>query len=56
MAERFMKTMLTPSVIAAQEHYCPKYITPRYTAGEVESIVTPLRQRISDLEAQIKKQ
>jgi len=35
---------------------CPKYITPRYTAAEVESVVAPLRQRISDLEAQIKKQ
>ena len=35
---------------------CPKYITPRYTAAEVESVVATLRQRISDLEAQIKKQ
>ncbi len=33
---------------------CPKYITPRYTVAEVESAVAPLRQRIAELEAQIK--
>jgi len=32
---------------------CPKYITPRYTASEVEQVVAPLRQRIAELEAQI---
>ena len=30
---------------------CHKYITPRYTAAEVEAIVAPLKQRIADLEA-----
>jgi uncharacterized protein len=35
---------------------CPKYITPRYTAAEVEKAVAPLRQRIADLEAQLKAQ
>ena len=35
---------------------CPKYITPRYTAAEVEEAVAPLRQRIAELEAQMKKQ
>jgi predicted pyridoxine 5'-phosphate oxidase superfamily flavin-nucleotide-binding protein len=34
---------------------CPQHITPRYTAAEVEEIVDPLRQRISELEAQMKK-
>jgi|SRR5450756_1559991 len=34
----------------------PKYITPRYTAAEMEAAVVPLRQRIAELEAQIKKQ
>ena len=29
---------------------CPKYITPRYTAAEVEKAVEPLRQRIAELE------
>lgn len=32
---------------------CPKYITPRYSAREVEALVTPLRQRIAELEAQL---
>ena len=30
---------------------CPKYITPRFTAEEVERAATPLRQRIAELEA-----
>jgi predicted pyridoxine 5'-phosphate oxidase superfamily flavin-nucleotide-binding protein len=33
---------------------CPKYITPRYTATEVEEVVAPLRHRIAELEAQLK--
>ena len=33
---------------------CPKYITPRYTAAEVEKAVLPLRQRIAELEAELK--
>ena len=32
---------------------CPKYITPRYTAAEVEAAVSPLRQRIAELEARL---
>lgn len=32
---------------------CPKYITPRYTAAEVEEAVAPLKQRIAELEAHI---
>ena len=32
---------------------CPKYITPRYTAAEVEEAVTPLRARIAELERQL---
>ena len=32
---------------------CPKYITPRYTAAEVEEAVAPLRQRVAELEAQL---
>ena len=34
---------------------CPKYITPRYTAAEVEEAVKPLRQRIAELEVELKK-
>jgi hypothetical protein len=33
---------------------CPKYITPRYTAAELEAAVAPLKQRIAELEAQLK--
>ena len=32
---------------------CPKYITPRYSMGEVEELVEPLRKRIAELEAQL---
>lgn len=32
---------------------CPKYITPRYTAEEVKTLLTPLHQRIAALEAQL---
>jgi hypothetical protein len=32
---------------------CPKYITPRFTAAEVEEAVAPLKQRIAELEAQL---
>ena len=30
---------------------CPKYITPRFTAAEVEDAVLPLKERIAELEA-----
>ncbi|MEI9863905.1 MAG: pyridoxamine 5'-phosphate oxidase family protein [Limisphaerales bacterium] len=33
---------------------CQKYITPRYTVEEVEKAVLPLRQRIAELEADLK--
>ena len=32
---------------------CPQYITPRFTAAEVEVAVAPLRARISELEAKL---
>ena len=35
---------------------CPQHITPRYTAAEVETAIAPLRQRITELEAQLKIQ
>ena len=34
---------------------CRKYITPRYTAAEVEQAVLPLRLRIAELEAELKR-
>jgi len=33
---------------------CPKYITPRYTAAEVEEVVSPLWKRIAELETELK--
>ena len=32
---------------------CPKYITPRYTVAEIETLVAPLKQRIAELESQL---
>jgi uncharacterized protein len=32
---------------------CPKYITPRYSAEEVDELVGPLKTRIAELEAQL---
>jgi predicted pyridoxine 5'-phosphate oxidase superfamily flavin-nucleotide-binding protein len=32
---------------------CPKYITPRYSAEEVEELAGPLKRRIAELEAQL---
>jgi uncharacterized protein len=32
---------------------CPKYITPRYSAEEVDELVCPLKTRIAELEAQL---
>jgi predicted pyridoxine 5'-phosphate oxidase superfamily flavin-nucleotide-binding protein len=34
---------------------CPKYITPRYSAEEVNELVGPLRTRIAELEAHLHK-
>ncbi len=42
--------------VVSYDWNCPKYITPRYTAAEVEAAVAPLRQRIAELEAQLKTQ
>ncbi|HEX4342966.1 MAG TPA: pyridoxamine 5'-phosphate oxidase family protein [Verrucomicrobiae bacterium] len=33
---------------------CQQYITPRYTIPEIEQLVAPLKQRIADLESQLK--
>ena len=35
---------------------CPKYITPRYTAEEIQELVAPLKTRIAELEARLKKE
>jgi len=35
---------------------CPKHITPRYTEQEIQELVSPLKQRIAELEATLKRQ
>lgn len=34
---------------------CPKFITPRFTAAQVEVAVAPLKARIAELESQLKR-
>lgn len=36
--------------VVSHDWNCPKFITPRYTATDLEEVVTPLRRRISELE------
>ncbi len=40
--------------VVSYDWNCPKYITPRYTAAEVELAIAPLRARIAELEAELK--
>ena len=37
--------------IEAVDWNCPQHITPRFTAAEIDELVTPLRNRITELEA-----
>jgi predicted pyridoxine 5'-phosphate oxidase superfamily flavin-nucleotide-binding protein len=39
--------------VVSYDWNCPKYITQRYTAAEVEKATAPLRQRIAELESQL---
>jgi predicted pyridoxine 5'-phosphate oxidase superfamily flavin-nucleotide-binding protein len=39
--------------IIAYDWNCAQYITPRFTAGEVEEYIAPLKARIAELEAQL---
>ena len=32
---------------------CPQYITPRFTAAEIEATIAPLKERIAELEARL---
>jgi predicted pyridoxine 5'-phosphate oxidase superfamily flavin-nucleotide-binding protein len=53
--QRIVERLLFIDVVAFDWN-CPQYITPRYTAAEVQEFVDPLRQRIAELEAQLKGQ
>jgi predicted pyridoxine 5'-phosphate oxidase superfamily flavin-nucleotide-binding protein len=37
--------------VTAHDWNCPKYITPRFTADEIELAAAPLKQRLASLEA-----
>jgi predicted pyridoxine 5'-phosphate oxidase superfamily flavin-nucleotide-binding protein len=63
-SSEFVRQLAEPEACALVERFflidviafdwnCPKYITPRYTAAEVEEIVSPLKRRIADLEAEL---
>jgi predicted pyridoxine 5'-phosphate oxidase superfamily flavin-nucleotide-binding protein len=39
--------------VEAFDWNCPQFITPRFSAAEVESAMQPLRQRIAELEAEV---
>ncbi len=43
-AHRIVERLFLIQVVAFDWN-CPKYITPRYTAAEVEEVVAPLKQR-----------
>ncbi len=39
--------------VVSYDWNCPKYITPRYTAAEVQEAMAPLKERIAVLEAEL---
>jgi len=50
--QRFVERVFLIDVVSFDWN-CPKYITPRYTAEEVEAAIAPLKQRIAELEAKL---
>ena len=40
--------------VVAFDWNCPKYITPRYTKSEIDEAVAPLRQRLAELEDELR--
>jgi predicted pyridoxine 5'-phosphate oxidase superfamily flavin-nucleotide-binding protein len=40
--------------ILSYDWNCPKFITPRYTADEMEKLIAPLKARIAELESQVR--
>lgn len=39
--------------VVAYDWNCPQHITPRYSAAEVDTLITPLKTRIAELEMQL---
>lgn len=52
---RFVERLFYIDIIAFDWN-CSQYITPRYTAGEVSGLITPLQQRVAELEAQLEQE
>ena len=52
-AQRIVERLFFIEVVSFDWN-CPQYIAPRYTAAEVEAAVAPLKQRIAELEAELK--
>ncbi len=40
--------------VVSYDWNCPQYITPRFTEAEVSEAIAPLRQRIAELETQLR--
>ena len=40
--------------VVSYDWNCPKHITPRYTNEEIQELIGPLKQRIAELEAELK--
>ena len=40
--------------VVSYDWNCPQYITPRYTAEEIQELVEPLKSHIAELEAKLK--
>ena len=49
---RIVERIFTIDVVS-YDWNCPKYITPRFTAAEIEEAVAPLKQRIAELETEL---
>ena len=41
--------------VAAYDWNCPQHITPRFTQAEIEAVMGSLKQRIADIEAELKE-
>ncbi|HEX7238105.1 MAG TPA: pyridoxamine 5'-phosphate oxidase family protein [Gammaproteobacteria bacterium] len=53
-AQRIVERVFLIDVVAFDWN-CPKYITPRYTAAEIEAWAAPLRRRIAELEEELRR-
>jgi uncharacterized protein len=52
-AQRLVERIFFIDVVS-YDWNCPQHITPRYTMAEIEAYAAPLKQRIAELEAQLK--